>query len=370
MRNNIYSLLCLCLLASCAGNSESDTDASNRVSVVGDTIQISANDILASKIVTTIVTSQMHEATINTTGEVEAIPSAYAEVAAPFAGRITRSLVHIGQSVQVGSPLFELSSSAYSEVVKNYLQSVSQLEVAKSAYDRIKDLHANKVASAKELEEAQSAYNHELEEYRHAVAVAKEYQIDLKRAEVGQPMIVRSPIAGKVLSNELVMGEYVKEDAEAKVVVADLRKVWVKVNVTEMEAPLINSIEQVELRLVSDPDSSFSGRIAYTGGMLSAESRTMQTIIECDNSKGRMLPNMYAKIMLKSSGRNSIIIPKKAVLQGEGDRYVLRKVAENTYLRTKVLVQTADEDHLIVVDGLAEGDEIITEGAFYLIDTK
>ena len=279
-------------------------------------------------------------------------------------------MVRIGQSVAVGTPLFELHSAEYSEVVKNYLQSAAQLEVARSTYNRTKDLRDNKVASEKELEEAQMNYNRELEEYRHAVAVAKQYQIDLKHAEVGQPMTVRSPIAGKVLSNDLVIGEYVKEDAESKVVVADLHKVWVKANVTEMEAPLMESVEEVTLSLVADPDSCFSGRIAYLGGMLDPETRTMQTIIECDNAKGRMLPNMYAKISLKTSGRDCVIVPKKAVLQGEGGRYVIRKVGENRYCRTGVTVQTADEDRLVVTDGLRAGDEIITEGAFLLIDTK
>lgn len=369
MRKIFYSIIGLCLLASCASNSENEV-VNNAIRVVGDSIIIDSEDELVMRLKTQKVERSLHEVVINTTGEVVAIPSAYAEVAAPFSGRVTKTLAHLGQSVSVGTPLFELSSSDYSEVVKNYLQSASQLEVAKNAMNRAKDLFANKVASAKDVEDAQNNYNRELEEYRHAVAVAKEYQIDLKHAEVGQPMVVRSPIGGKVLSNELVMGEYLKEDAEAKVVVADLRKVWVKVNVTEMEAPLMNNIENIEVRLVSDPDSVFGGKIAYMGGMLSAESRTMQTIIECDNSKGRMMPNMYAKIVLKSGGKECVMVPKKAVLQGEDGRYVFRKVADNKFVRTLVVVQTADEENMIVLDGLTEGDEIITDGAFYLIDQK
>ena len=48
-------------------------------------------------------------------------------------------------------------------------------------------------------------------------------------------MSVRSPIAGKVLSNELVVGEYMKEDAEAKVVVADLLAARAGVSVAHSE---------------------------------------------------------------------------------------------------------------------------------------
>ena len=272
--------------------------------------------------------------------------------------------------MRVGTPLFEIYSSDYSEIVKNYRQSQAALATARKTMERVEDLNRNKVASDKELEEAKSEYQHALEDYRHAEAVAKEYQINLANSSSGQPMIVRSPVSGKVLRNDLVIGEYVKDDAEAKVVVADLNKVWVKANITEQEAPLMESIKKVNLRLVSCPDSIISGKIVYVGGMLDAETRTLQTIIECDNKGGKMMPNMYAKIEMESDGRSCIVVPKEAVLQGEKGRYVIRRIGDNTYCRTTVNVQGADNERYIVTSGLDKTDEIVTHGAFYLIDAK
>ena len=60
-----------------------------------------------------------------------------------------------------------------------------------------------------DVDEAKMAYSLALEEYRHAAAVGKEFQIDLRNADVGRPMSVRSPITGKVLSNDLVVGEFI-----------------------------------------------------------------------------------------------------------------------------------------------------------------
>ena len=81
-----------------------------------------------------------------------------------------------------------------------------------------------------------------------------------------------------------------------------------------------------------------------------------------------MLPNMYAQVRMQIHSRNSIVLPKQAVLQSEKGRYVLRRVAENTYVRTRVEVQSIDEQRLRVISGLNVGDVIISEGAFYLID--
>jgi cobalt-zinc-cadmium efflux system membrane fusion protein len=58
------------------------------------------------------------------------------------------------------------------------------------------------------------------------------------------------------------------------------------------------------------------------------------------------------------------------VLQGDKGRYVLRRVGENSYVRTAVEVQSIDEHSLRVVKGLNSGDEIIMQGAFYLVDKR
>ena len=49
--------------------------------------------------------------------------------------------------------------------------------------------------------------------------------------------------------------------------------------------------------------------------MLNAETRTMQTYIECDNSTGHMMPNMYANVNMSLKGQKHIMLDKSAVLQ-------------------------------------------------------
>lgn len=370
MKKYICYLFLAALMIGCSGSGDGagDNSANNDVVVTGDTIRVSQTSAIASKLVVDSVKEILYTPMLTTTGVVTAIPTGYAQVAAPFGGRVVRNLVHIGQNVRVGSPLFEISSSDYSDIVKQYIQSKAELDMAKRALDRTQDLHNNKVASVKELDEAKTAYALALEEYRHSVAVAKEFQIDLKSAEVGQPMVVRSPVSGRVLDNDLVIGEYLKEDAEAKVVVADLNRVWVKANVSEMDAPYVEGIEGVEVSLVARPDSVVKGRVSYVGGMLDPETRTVQTIIECENPRQQMLPNMYARVQMKVHERKCIVLPKDAVLQGNDTRYVWRKVGTDTYCRTVVEVQSLDAERLIVTRGLNVGDEVITEGAYYLID--
>ena len=369
MKKYLILVLCAGLFAGCNGGAnDNGSTTDSQISVQGDTLVVPPTSTIAARLVCDTVGESNYAATLTTSGVVKAIPSSYAEVSAPFSGRVVRSLVRIGQKVKAGTPLFEISSSDYSEVVKRLLQTKSELDMAKRGLDRTQDLHDNKVASVKELDEAKTAYSLAVEEYHHAVAVAKEYQLDIKKAEVGQPMIVRAPLSGEVLQNDLVIGEYLKEDAATKVVVADLDKVWVKANVSEMDAPYVNGIEGVEVSLMARPDSVVTGHVTYVGGILDPDTRTVETIIECNNPRHLMLPNMYAQVRMQIHSRNCIVIPKQAVLQSEKGRYVLVKAGENTYVRRFVEVQSIDEHFLRVIKGLNKGDVIVKEGAFYLID--
>lgn len=372
MQNKIpYLFLGLALIMGCSHTSQTQPQVSDKgLEMVGDTLVVSSDSPLVSHIVLDTVKAIDHDLVLSTTGVVTAIPSCYAEVASPFGGRVVKSMVHIGQHVKSGAPLFEISASSHSEVVKNYIQTKSEAELAKKALERVRDLHQNRVASQKDLDEAQDNYTLAMEEYRHAKAVAKEYQIDLDAAIVGQPMVVRSPISGTVLRNDLVIGEYLKEDAEAKIVVADLSKVWVKANVSEMESPYVAGVKDVEVRLSSRPDSVILGHVAYTDGMLDAETRTMQTFVECANAGGLMKPNMYANVQMSLKGQKHIIVPKSAVLQGAQGRYVLRCVGPHRFVKTTVEAQSVDDQNLLISNGLAVGDVIMIDGVYYFIDVK
>ena len=157
MKKQVLLLLCAGLLAGCSNTTNStDSAENNSVAVQGDTLIVSPSSTIAANIVCSTVGRQAYAPTLSTTGVVTAIPSCYAEVAAPFPGRVVRSLVKIGQTVKAGTPLFEISASDYAEVVKRFIQSKSEMDMAKRALDRTQDLHNNKVASDKDLDEAKT----------------------------------------------------------------------------------------------------------------------------------------------------------------------------------------------------------------------
>lgn len=368
MKKDMFPLLALGLLFGCGGNNPAEE--SREAWLSGDTVFVSASSPLLSKISVSRLESEPYAASFSTSGVVKAIPSNYAEVASPFAGRIVRSLVRIGQRVEKGAPLFEISSADFSDAVKSLSQAREQMELARKTLARERDLLANRVGAVKDVEEAEAAFEGARDEYDHAVAALRVYDIDPARCAVGQPLTVRAPIGGEVLRNDLVVGEYLREDADPRIAVADLRKVWVAANVMENEVRLLGDIDSVSIELVSQPGRRFAGELCYTGGLLDPQTRSVEVIVACDNAGREMMPNMFATVHLTSRGGEAVLVPKTAVLQRDEARYVLVKAGERAFRKVDVQVASADSGRVVVLGGVDVGQEVVVSGAFYLVDVK
>lgn len=99
------------------------------------------------------------------------------------------------------TPLFEISSPDFTTAQKEFFQTRSAKELAQKKLGRKKDLLQHGVGSQKELEEAISALQIAEKEYENAYSALQVYQVAPERMTLGQPLIVRSPIAGQVIAD-------------------------------------------------------------------------------------------------------------------------------------------------------------------------
>ncbi|KAA6331604.1 Cation efflux system protein CusB [termite gut metagenome] len=252
----------------------------------------------------------------------QAIPSLYAEIATPFSGRIVKSFIHLGQRVSPGSPVFEINSSSFFDAGKAYYQAKQEMELALKSLNRERDLFANNVGVAKDVEEAEVTYELRKKDYENALAAVKVYQVAPDSMILGQPLVVRSPIAGEVVKDNMVIGQYIREDAGALAVVADLDRVRVTAYVKEKDIDLIREVSDMEIHLIALPDMPVKGTINYVSGLLDETTRSVEVIIECDNREHRMKPFMYGTVRFINTPARAIVIPNSAVLQREDNRYV------------------------------------------------
>lgn len=365
--NKLITLIgILCLFLSSCKNDNPSNNVSD-VKYVGDTVFVSEQSILNSKIKRQTIELKKNRTEFNTTGTVKAISGQIAEIAPLFDGRVTKSYVSLGQKVSVGTPLFEMYSAEFSETVKNYFQSLQTKKMKEQNFQRQRDLVKNGVGAVKELEEAETDYEVALKDYENAVANLNMLNIKPDEISMGQALKVISPIAGEVVQTNMVIGQHVKSDAEPLAIVAELSKVWVVAQVKEKDMGVIHEDDNVEIRTDANPGQVITGFISHIGELLNEETRSVQVLIVCDNKERKLKPGMFANVHFIGSPKESIVIPSTALLQHEDKSYVFVQENKGQFVRRPVEAITVSPNEVLINSGLDLGDTIVSEGGIYLV---
>jgi len=359
----VFTGLCI-LLAACKHNNS--TLENTGVQYKGDTIIVSDNSPILKEIVVGESHLQEFSAEFKTVGTVRPASGKLAEIAPPFAGRIAKSFVKLGQKVNAGSPIFELGSSEFFETTKTYFAAQSANELAQRNYNRQKELAANGVASQRDLEQAQSEAHIAAREFEQALATLQIFNIDTETFQMGQPLRVVSPIAGEVVKCNITIGSYAKEDAQPLAVVADLSHVWVTALVKEKYFGAIQQGDRVEVFTDAHPDKTIWGTIYHIGEMLDEETRSLEVIVECDNTGRDLKLGMFCEIHFLSSPTEAIILPATAIMQEQDNDYILIEVEKGQFIRRKVETETVSMDSIRVGEGLNIGEKVVIKGGIYL----
>ena len=351
-------------IASC-GNNEAAKESMD-LNLDGDIIVVKDGSPIMDQIVIQEATLQDFSAEFRTVGTVRPVSGKLAEIATPFSGRILKSFVRLGQKVSAGSPVFELGSSDFYEATKAYFAAQSENELAQINYNRHKELAANGVASQRDLEQALSEANIARKEFEQAKATLQIFNIDVASLQMGQPLKVVSPIAGEIVKYNLTIGSYAKEDSEPLALVADLSHVWVAALVKEKYFGAIKHGDRVEVYTDANPNKTIWGTIYHIGEMLDEETRSLEVIVECDNTDRDLKLGMFCEVHFLSSSTKAIILPSTAIMQEKDNDYVLVEISKGKFVRRKVETESVDTKHTHITSGITEGENVIVKGGVYL----
>lgn len=332
--------------------------------IENETVSIVPDSPLSSKLVLEQITPAPLRSTVKTTASVGPKAGGVAEVGAPFGGRITRSFVRLGDAIRRGQPVFEINSIDYMEAVKTYFENQNAVRLAEANRKRKEALHASGLLADREWEEicteAQNAEN-AFEIARQSLAV---FRVDPSEIRVGEPLKVTSPISGRVVESNIVIGAYLDADAAAPVTIADLSKVWVTAHVKESQVSGLTRGGKATVE--TDTAERREGTLFYIGELLDEKTRTVPVVIEVDNADRALKPGMFVTAQFDWEIGNALTIPASAVFQGEGTKYLYVRVDDETFVKRPVWVETLEGGRQRVLSGLSGGETIIADGGIYL----
>ena len=180
---------------------------------------------------------------------------------------------------------------------------------------------------------------------------------------------LKANTSGTVVEKNVSPGDYVKQ-GQPLLKIANLGRVWVMFQAYEADLPFIHKGAEVQFTYEAMPGKTFRGRVSFVDPVLDGASRTAGVRVEMSNAGGVFKPEMNVSGIVAShlpQYSDDIVVPKSAVLW-TGTRSVVYVKEEDggmpVFHLREVTLGPSLPDGYVITDGLAEGEEIVTNGAF------
>lgn len=311
-------------------------------------------------------------------------------VVSPFSGRVTKLIGKIGDTVERGSPLFEIDSPEVVQAQTDLIAAVQAVEKAKSQVglakrnlNRLSDLLASKATSMREVDQArsdQAAAESDLKTAEGSLTSARNRlrvlvgrsEVEIARVEeqriINPSFVVTSPIAGTIVNRKIGPGQYVKSDSsEPLFSVSDLSTMWLKASVPENDIPHVRVGQEVEVKVPALPDRIFTARITAIGAASDAATRRVIVRSEIANPGHVLKSEMFATFKITTGeARMAPAVPAEAVVREGQLTTVWVEQSPLLFKRRKVSLGMEQDNRLQIVGGLTPGERVIGRGAIFV----
>jgi HlyD family secretion protein len=179
---------------------------------------------------------------------------------------------------------------------------------------------------------------------------------------------IRSPINGYVTDRALYPGEMAAAGT-ALITVMDTSSVIARAHIPQDQAAMLKVGDKATIT-VPGVDEPIEGKVTVVSPALDPNSTTVEVWVQAKNPKGLLRPGTSAQIsILARSVPDALVIPATALLTNpDGGTYVMVAGSDNKAHQKPVKTGIRQGDQVQVVEGLAEGDKVITAGAYGLPD--
>src|SRR5512137_287090 len=315
-------------------------------------VTLTPEAVAAADLKTTAVSIRTVDRRIPAAGEIQWNSRRVVHLTARTPGRLERVLVVQGDRVRDGQILAEIYSPDYLTLQAEYIQAAARAK-----------RHAGNPA---EEGPARAVLAGARERLSLLGVVAAEIDA-IDASGLPRPLLhVHAPLGGTVLECDVVAGDAI-DLGTSLFRLADPSTLWAGLHIQEKDLGALKPGDEVFLRTQAYPGEDFRGRLALIGDVVDAATRTVEGRVELANPGGRLKSGMYVEASIRPGGeRRALTVPEESVQDDEGRSIVFVKTAERTFTRRPVHLGERFDGVVEILDGVADGEIVVTSGSFLL----
>ena len=172
---------------------------------------------------------------------------------------------------------------------------------------------------------------------------------------------ILAPLTGTIVKSYVAEGQYVRE-GDRLFEIADFTKMWFHFMAYEQDLPFIRVGQIVSIQTLSLPGEVIKARVAFISPNLDETTRCARVRVVIENPERRIKNKTFAEGVIEMEAPEVLAVGRTAVLwRGNAPRVYVEKQA-GVYEQRKVRLGRAGDDDWEVLEGLAEGERVVTSG--------
>ena len=299
-----------------------------------------------ANVLTSVVTQQKPVKEVRLYGKIQADERLLQSQVAHIPGRIEKLMVNFtGESVRKGQTLALIYSPELVTAQQELLEAAKTKQAQPEIYEASKERLRQWKLTAQQIETIESS------------------------GKVQNNFEVVSNTSGIVTARGVNNGDYITQGT-VLFEVSDLSRVWVLFDAYESDLPFLNKGDKISFTVQAMPGTNFTGNITFIDPVIDPVNRVSKVRVEINNQSGKLKPEMFVTGTVNanlSEYRSNFIIPRSAVLWTGKRSIVYVKQADSdepVFKIREVELGPMLGNSYVIMNGLSEGEEIVTQGAF------
>ena len=194
----------------------------------------------------------------------------------------------------------------------------------------------------------------------------------IKQIETSGKVIENFPVyatvSGTVSAKLVEQGDYIKQ-GQPLLKISKLSTVWGNFDVYENQIDNFKKGQEVMVSTNAYANEEFKGKVDFIDPILNTKTRIVTLRVVLNNKHNKFKPGMFVEAKIKNrtgNKNNTVSIPSSAVLW-TGKRsvvYIKQNTTKPVFEMREITLGKKLGDSYEVLEGLSNGDEIVTNGVF------
>ncbi|MEN8154409.1 MAG: efflux RND transporter periplasmic adaptor subunit [Acidobacteriota bacterium] len=249
-----------------------------------------------------------------------------------------------------------------------YQQAKIQLEQAQTAlkdeennFNRNRELKKSNLISEQDFQTVESKLKTAGLEYKSKLENYKNLQLQLNYTKI------KSPVEGYITERLIEVGDKVNSNQHVYTV-EDFNPLLSRVYVPSSDSSKLERGMKAEITSDILTGQMFKGKVKLVNPRIDVQSGTVKVTIEIYDRSLKLKPGMFVEVRIViGEKKNTIVIPRKSIVykQEKTFVYVVRKMQ---VFKREINLGVSEEDQAEVINGLDEGEMVVTIGVETLKD--